>query len=121
MNIQQLTRSVFTAMNSRDFSELEQNITDNVAFDFPGAGRIDGKKRVILFLKALQRKYPRLVFTISEIIISSDRSCAVWTNDGVSSEGNPYRNSGITLLHITDGKISFISDYFKDTSFVVRS
>ena len=113
-----LTNSVFDAMNTRDFTVLEKNVTDDVAFDFPGAGRIEGSKRVILFLKALLRKYPRLTFSVSEIITDRQKACAVWTNEGENSEGKLYANSGMTLLHFNDAKIVFISDYFKDTSFV---
>jgi ketosteroid isomerase-like protein len=115
---QSLAQSVFNAMNSRDFTEPEKNISAEVVFDFPGAGRIEGAKRVLLFLKALLRKYPKLTFTISEILIDNEKACAVWTNEGESSDGKPYVNSGITLLHFNAEKIVFISDYFKDTSFV---
>ena len=114
----QLALSVFNAMNSRDFSELERNVSDNGAFDFPGTGKIEGMKRVILFLKALLRKYPSLMFTVSEVLVDNHRACAVWTNKGASSSGQPYQNSGVTLLHFSDNRILFISDYFKDTSFV---
>jgi len=117
----ELTLSVFNAMNSRDFSELEKNVTENVAFDFPGAGRIEGARRVILFLKALLRKYPKLHFTVSEVLVDKHKACAVWTNAGVSSDGGPYANSGITLLYFEGDKIRFISDYFKDTSFVTSA
>ena len=113
-----MTLSVFNAMNSRDFSELESYVADSVSFDFPGAGLIEGVRRVILFLKALLRKYPTLQFTVNDIIIQGDRSCAIWTNEGASSTGEPYENSGITLIHFNAGRIVFISDYFKDTSFV---
>lgn len=116
-----LTQSVFNAMNSRDFSEMERNITDDAAFDFPGVGRIEGGKRVIIFLKALLRKYKELKFTVSEIVEGTDRACAVWTNEGEHINGNPYSNRGITLLWFSEGRINFISDYFKDTSFVENS
>lgn len=115
---QEMARSIFNAMNTRDFSEFENFITEDVVFDFPGAGRIEGYKRVIIFLKALLRKYPRLTFTVSEIITDNQRACAVWTNEGEDINGNAYSNSGITLLYFTERKLTFISDYFKDTSFV---
>ncbi len=115
---QDMAQSIFDAMNTRDFSKFENFITEDVAFDFPGAGRIEGYKRVIIFLKALLRKYPELIFTVSEIISDNQRACTVWTNKGKDINGNPYSNSGITLLYFTGNKITFISDYFKDTSFV---
>lgn len=113
-----LASGVFEAMNQRDFSTMQGNITDDLIFDFPGAGRIDGAKRVVLFLTALLRKYTVLQFNVSEIFTEGERACAIWTNLGESKDGKSYSNSGVTIFQFTDGKISFMSDYFKDTSFI---
>ena len=120
-NINEMAEAVFHAMNTRDFSVFEQFITDDVVFDFPGVGKAEGSRRTLLLLKSLLRKYPKLHFTVSDIISLDDRACAVWTNEGEDIKGKPYANSGVTLLYLTKGKISFISDYFKDTSFVESS
>lgn len=116
--IKETAALIFEAMNSRDFTLFESNITDDIAFDFPGTGRMEGNRRTLLFFRSLLRKFPRLHFTINEVIACGDRACIVWTNEGEDAKGNPYANSGVTLIHTRDGKISFISDYFKDTSFV---
>jgi ketosteroid isomerase-like protein len=122
MGNQPLTRicaeKIFAAMNSRDVSELAPYIAEEAFFDFPGAGCITGKKRILLFFKILFRKYPRLIFSINDIIVEGERACAVWSNEGENAQGTPYRNRGITLVRIADGQITGISDYFKDTSFV---
>ena len=119
--IRELAQSVFKAMNTRDFTIFENNITNDVAFDFPGAGRIEGNKRVIIFLKALLRKYKHLTFHVNEVIASDSKACVIWTNEGENIEGISYENRGITLFYFSEDKISFISDYFKDTSFVTSS
>jgi ketosteroid isomerase-like protein len=116
--LRQTAEVVFRAINSRDFTEFEQMVTDDVSFDFPGAGIVEGSRRTLLLLKSILRKYPELIFTISEIIAQENRAVVIWTNKGKDHQGNPYANSGVTLLHFSQGKISFISDYFKDTSFV---
>jgi len=117
-NYHQMALSLFDAMNSRDFSILEKNVSTKVSFDFPGAGRVEGIRRVILFMNALLRRYPRLIFTVSDVLVDKNKVCAVWTNQGESSDGVAYENSGITLIRFEDEMIVFISDYFKDTSFV---
>ncbi|MBN2518944.1 MAG: nuclear transport factor 2 family protein [Bacteroidales bacterium] len=114
-----MTQTIFTAMNSGDFNELENCITENVVFDFPGVGRIEGSKRVIVFLKTLLRKYPQLKFTVKDILIDNMKACVIWTNEGKNAKGEDYKNSGITLLYFENNKILFISDYFKDTSFIL--
>ncbi len=108
---------IFESMNRREFSELEPLVSEQLAFDFPGAGIVTGRKRVLIFLKALLRKYPRLLFTVHECIAEKDRVCVVWENEGRSASGQEYANRGVTVVHFENGLISLISDYFKDTSF----
>ncbi len=113
-----IVSKIFEAMNSRNFSVVEGHMTDKIEFDFPGAGKLAGKRRVLIFLNALLRKYPKLTFSVTETILGIDSACAIWTNEGKDLNGEPYRNRGITLIHFADNKISFLSDYFKDTSFI---
>jgi hypothetical protein len=118
MEKQESIKALFKSMNIRDFSTIENQVTEDVVFDFPGAGRIEGARKVFIFLKALLRKYKTLLFTLNEVLIDNNAACAVWTNKGEHSEGYDYTNSGVTLFHFKGDKISFLSDYFKDTSFV---
>ena len=114
----ELAQSIFVALNSRNLATLEQYLSENARFDFPGVGTIEGRKKVVVFLKVLFRQYPRLVFAVEDIIAEGGQACAVWTNQGEDKKGNAYQNRGITLVRFSEGKIIFISDYFKDTSFV---
>ena len=109
---------LYKAMNNRSFKEIDQYLNESLSFDFPGAGRVEGKRRVLIFLQALLRKYPVLCFNVYEYFADGDQVCVLWTNKGENIAGEPYENSGTTIMHIEDGKLTFISDYFKDTSFV---
>ena len=121
MQIKDLPHILFTTMNTRDLSGLEEHLSEDAVFDFPAAGTIQGKKKVLTFLKVLFRMYPRLTFTVEDVIVEGDRACAVWSNKGESKEGRPYENRGVTILRICNGQIVSLSDYFKDTSFVRSS
>ena len=112
-----LVKSIFSTMNNRDVAHLEQHLSEDAAFDFPGVGLIEGRRKILSFLKILFRKYPRLQFAVEHIIVEKDKTCAVWTNEGEDKKGVPYHNRGMTLVLFPRGKITFISDYFKDTSF----
>ena len=116
-----LARLIFTSLNSRDLSELEYYLAESASLDFPGAGCLKGKKRVLAFFKVLFRRYPQLEFTVEEVISEGGRACVLWNNKGQNSKGNPYNNHGITFVKLEQGKIIFISDFFKDTSFVESS
>lgn len=114
-------RELFNSMNNRDFSDIESLLDENVCFDFPGVKRTEGIRTTRILLSALLRKYRDLVFSVHEILLDKDRACVVWTNKGIDNKNHPYENSGITLLYFKAGKISFLSDYFKDTSFTLES
>jgi ketosteroid isomerase-like protein len=111
-----LAKKIFAAMNSGDFDQVSKDMSDDIVFDFPGIAPLEGQRRVIVFLKTLLRKYKNLVFKISDILTDNERACVVWTNFG-EFKGEEYANSGMTLIHFDGDKISFLSDYFKDTSF----
>jgi ketosteroid isomerase-like protein len=108
---------IFTALNNRDLSLLDKYLDEHATFDFPGTTLIRGRKKIIIFFKILFRKYSRLTFTVKETIVEGEGVCVLWTNQGSTSNGHAYSNRGVTFVHITDGKILFLSDYFKDTSF----
>jgi ketosteroid isomerase-like protein len=115
---QDLVQILFAALNSRDLSSLEHHLAEDASFDFPGPGLISGRKKILLFLKILFRKFNRLTFAVERIIHNQDCACVIWTNDGQKKTGEDYRNRGITFLQFEGGKIIFLSDYFKDTSFI---
>jgi ketosteroid isomerase-like protein len=112
-----LAQILFAALNSRDLSALEHHLAEDAGFDFPGPGLISGRKKILLFLKILFRKFNRLTFSVERSIKEQDCSCVIWSNEGQHKTGEAYRNRGITFLQFKEGKIIFLSDYFKDTSF----
>ncbi len=112
-----LAVGVFSAINKRDFTEFESYIADDLTFDFPGVDQIKGAKRVILFFNVLFRKYKVLQFHVSDVVSDDKKACVKWENRGEEKEGALYSNSGLTWFYFENGKIIFMSDYFKDTSF----
>ena len=116
--VHQASQAVFEAMNTKNMAVLEPYLSENVKFDFPGTGEVTGKKRVLILLKALLRKYPDLQFKVRDMIVEQSKACIIWTNTAGLETSQPYRNRGVTLVNCDNGLITFISDYFKDTSFV---
>ena len=117
----ELAELVVTSMDKRDFTLYEKHVAEDAVLDFPGSEKVKGCRRIIVFLKAVLRKYPELKFTIEKIIVDGTGAAVVWSNKGKFKNGEPYNNQGITLVQIRDGKIVLISDYFKDTSFLKRT
>lgn len=115
-----LAQLVFDCFNNRDFAAVQPFVDENIVFNFPGAGDIQGDRRSLLFMKTLLRKYPKLHFDVAEVIVENNRAVAVWKNKGENVDGEEYFNCGMTLFHFSGSKIIFISDYFKDTSFTLN-
>jgi len=113
-----IATALFDAMNARDPSAFAGLLAEGAVFHFPGTKPIDGAARIEKFVKILFFRYPVLAFELHRVICE-DRCAAVeWTNAGADRSGAPYRNAGVTVIELdADGRVAYLSDTFKDTSF----
>lgn len=107
----------FEAMNLRETDKMRERVCEDASLDFPGIKPVEGRKRVLIFINSLLRKYKTLNFEIQDVLVDGNRACAVWKNSGKTTDDKDYANNGVTYFRFTDDKIEFISDYFKNTSF----
>jgi ketosteroid isomerase-like protein len=110
-----LIHKYFEMLNHRNTKEMEDLINSDTEFYFPKTQPLIGKKRIMKFLNILFRQYPELTFKIQRVIQQDDKAAVHWTNQGMNRRKEPYQNEGVTILEMQDGKIRFISDFFKDT------
>ncbi len=113
----EIATGIFEAISNRDFSEYQEHLCEDIVFDFPGVDPMKGAKRVLLFFNILFRKYQYLKFNVTDVILENDKACVMWNNEGEEKDGAKYANTGLTWFVFKEGKISLMSDYFKDTSF----
>ena len=105
----------FSLVNNRDLPKLEALLSDNCEFHFPKTRPLLGKNQIIRFFKILFHRFPQLEFQIQRTIVQGSKAAVHWTNRGMSRRSEPYENEGVTVLEMEDGRIRFISDFFKDT------
>ena len=115
MSDNHLVHKFFEMLNHRDTKEMEDLVGPDTEFYFPKTQPLIGKKRIMKFLNILFRQYPELDFKIQRVIQQDDKAAVHWTNQGMNRRKEPYQNEGVTILEMQDGKIRFISDFFKDT------
>ena len=108
-------RDFFDIFNQRDLDKIEDLFSPDAEFYFPKTQPLIGRNRILKFFNILFRQYPRLSFNIQRIIIEGQNAAIHWTNQGRNKRDVPYENEGVTLMELMDGKIIFISDFFKDT------
>ena len=108
-------RAFFDDLQASRFESIEPKLADDVVFEFPGqrfGGRQEGKRRVMLFLKANQRLFTGgLAFHVHWVGIDGDRAVAQWTNKGTTREGLAYANRGVTIFRQAGEVIVEIQDY----------
>ena len=106
----------FQVLNERDLVEADNLLAPRAELFFPKTRPMVGKDRILKFLEIFFRQYPELVFTVQRVICQGDRAAVHWTNRGTNRRKEPYENEGATILEMENGKIVYISDFFKDTS-----
>jgi len=105
-------------MNARDPAAFASLLAEGAVFHFPGTAPIEGGARIEKFVKILFFKFPALAFELRRVICDERRAAVEWANEGTSRDGAPYRNAGVTVIELDgDGRVVYLSDTFKDTSF----
>jgi ketosteroid isomerase-like protein len=104
----------FRLVSAHDLSVTDM-LTETAEFYFPKTQPLLGKESIRKFFGILARQYPRLVFDLQRIIVQGDHAAVHWKNRGVNRKKEPYENEGVTFMEFKDEKISFLSDFFKDT------
>ncbi len=117
MNKKEIVYGIFKAMNERDFSNIEPFMAVSIILDFPGVKKAEGKKRVLLLLNAILRKYVEIKFDVHDVILEHNKAVAIWSNKGLTNSNENYVNRGLTLVEFKNDRVILLSDYFKDTSF----
>ena len=108
-------REFFEVFNQRHLDKMKDLFSPDAEFYFPKTQPLIGRNRILKFFKILFRQYPQLNFDIQRIIVQGHQAAIHWTNQGKNKRNAPYDNEGVTIMELMDGKILFISDFFKDT------
>lgn len=112
---------IFDAMNTRNLDPFLDILDPDAVFYFPGTKPLTGPRKIETFLKILFHRYPRLDFTIGRLVTEANTAAVEWTNEGEDRKGMPYANAGVTVVELRNGRIIYMSDTFKDTSFSSKS
>jgi ketosteroid isomerase-like protein len=115
MPMQSLVSFFFEKINTRNLDEFGFCLADNAEFYFPKTHPLLGKTQILRFFNILFRRFPRLEFEVQKVIVEEQSAAIHWKNKGVNRKQESYENEGVTLIEARDEKITWISDFFKDT------
>ena len=105
-------------MESRDLDRLSRWMTERTTFWVPPREPITGGKRVLALLRAIFAMYDTIHWEVRHVYeITPSRAVYFHETVGTLKGGEPYTNQVVTLVDFdADGRIAYLSDYFKDTA-----
>ena len=111
------------AMESNNHASVAEWFTENSTIWIPPAEPITGLSRIKALFRALFNRYHEVHWTIVDIIPVNDNRCIHICDSWGDMKTKPdYKNRVMTdITFDTDGKILYLSDYFKDTSVFTSS
>jgi len=108
-----LAKRFLGILSGGNLSLLKELFSEDIRFEYPGLRAITGRGKAVLLLKQIMSRFETLRFEAIDFIQDGERLCVVWKNDGRLRAGAAFRNEGVTVLHIRNGTISYLCDYFK--------
>ena len=105
----------FDLINGREWDALEKFLAEDAEFHFPKTKPLLNKGRILKFMALLWKMVPELHFNVQRTIIQGNVAAVHWTNHGRDRKNPSYTNEGVTILEYKDDKITYISDFFKNT------
>jgi ketosteroid isomerase-like protein len=106
-------------MQSRDVQRLARWMTEATVFWVPPREPVTGGRRILALLRAIFGMYETIDWTVRHIYEVTPSRC-VYFHESVgllSRGGGPYTNQIVTLIDFdAEGRIAYLSDYFKSTA-----
>ncbi len=105
-------------MRSNDACKVSSWFSDDSELWIPPAAPVKGISRIKALFRAMFNRYEFLQWTIVDILPVGDSRCIhICDSHGKLKGCDEYRNRVITdITFNAEGKITSLSDYFKDTS-----
>jgi len=117
-------REMFEALGRGEVDVMAGRMAADVVLEFPGlrfGGKLAGRRAVTVFLKQNQRLFRGgLRFDVEWAGVCGDRAVAQWRNKGVTRDGRPYANRGVTVFRLEGDVIVGIQDYL-DTELIAAT
>jgi len=115
----------FAARNRGDIDAFLDNWSDETTYIFPGkselSGTFHGMNEIRAWFNAFRNQFPDVHFEVKQVFVSniwaigaSNQLAVQWNATLWDQQHNEYRNEGVTVVHIKDGKIDFIQDFLFD-------
>ena len=115
----------FDSLNRHDLAKFMSAWREDAAFVYPGdipeSGRFEGRKAVEGWFRRFFEQFPTIQFEVHDICVrnlfdlrGTNVVAVRWDIRLVNREGRQGQNSGVTVVTIKGGKVSFVKDFIFD-------
>ncbi|MEX1092993.1 MAG: nuclear transport factor 2 family protein [Acidimicrobiia bacterium] len=113
-SIEQRTRAVvvrlYEAFYARDAAGMVETMSDDVWVRFLGRVDFRGKQQASEFFGGNNPLLVDLQFDIKRLVIDGPYAAAIWEESATTIHGQPYRNHGVDVFTVEDGRITAIHE-----------
>jgi ketosteroid isomerase-like protein len=121
----------FEALNQRDVDAFLKDWRADASKVFPGtvsgSGEVSGTDAIRDWYARFFAQFPELTFTVRSIgvdriwdVTGNNVATAVWDIEVTNRAGERHRNTGVTVIAVTGGKVARVVDYIFDTGEAFR-
>lgn len=105
-------------LGRRDAEALKKWFTEKSVLWMPPAPPIEGERRILVAFRVIFRAYTDLNWSVKEVYsVGNNRFIYMTDSWGTIGRDMPYKNNILTVIDFdADGRIVYLSDYFKDTA-----
>jgi len=116
-----LQDTFFSFLEKGQYAAAADILSDNCEFLIPGHRPYKGKRNIIRLFRSIGLKYSKISWLVTNHFYAPPNWIfCTWNVQGIFfGNEEEYRNSGISMMRIDEfGKVDYVSDFFKSTSFV---
>lgn len=117
----------FEARNRGDIDAFLEGWAKDVTYIFPGqselSGTFNGLDQVRSWFPQFRQQFSEIYFELHEVFVSNiwalgatNKIAVHWTAHLRDHNGNLNEGPGVTVVHIRDGKTTFVQDFIFDLS-----
>lgn len=116
-----MCRAFVRDLDAHDLRRLEPWFSEATLICIPPEEALRGTRRILAFFRAVFRRYEELHWRVTDVYPVAAGRCIYLTDSWGRRGGAPYRNHIVTLIDFdAEGRIAYLSDYFKDTAAFTR-
>ena len=104
-------RALYRAFLDGDPSAMLAEMHDDVEVRFLGARTLRGKPEVIRFLELQTDCLHDLRFELTALLVDGPHAAGVWRETATTADGEPWRNHGVDVFEVRDGRISALREH----------